>query len=230
MELEYRLKGSARKELGKILTEYTGMECVYNGVPTCSYTVGDFTITKGGTVLVPADWDKQDVDDLKVFLKRKGYVEYGEIELPTNADSNAEHNADGFSVTIPIDTMSDEAYKNLQNLLSAKGSLIQKALRAETIEVSRTDDGIVFDWIHHEITVKEAVAYTHLILTLCGMARTQKRIYPRQVDVDNEKYAFRCFLLRLGFIGDAYKDDRKELLKYLAGNSAFKEAKNSEYV
>ena len=39
---------------------------------------------------------------------------------------------------------------------------------------------------------------------------------------ENEKYAFRCFLLRLGFIGDEYKTDRKVLLANLDGSSAFK--------
>ena len=39
---------------------------------------------------------------------------------------------------------------------------------------------------------------------------------------DNEKYAFRCFLLRLGFIGAEYKTARKILLKNLSGSSAFK--------
>ena len=38
----------------------------------------------------------------------------------------------------------------------------------------------------------------------------------------NEKYAFRCFLLRLGFIGDEFKADRKILLSKLDGSAAFK--------
>ena len=37
-----------------------------------------------------------------------------------------------------------------------------------------------------------------------------------------EKYAFRCFLLRLGFIGNEYKAERKILLKNLSGNSSWK--------
>ena len=41
-------------------------------------------------------------------------------------------------------------------------------------------------------------------------------------ETDNDKYAFRCFLLRLGFIGDEYKIARKALLRNLAGNSAFR--------
>lgn len=44
----------------------------------------------------------------------------------------------------------------------------------------------------------------------------------REKDTDNEKYAFRCFLLRLGFIGAEYKQDRKILLRNLTGSSAFK--------
>ena len=35
-----------------------------------------------------------------------------------------------------------------------------------------------------------------------GVTATEK-------EVDNEKYAFRCFLLRLGFIGAEYKVERK---------------------
>ena len=43
--------------------------------------------------------------------------------------------------------------------------------------------------------------------------------------MDNEKYAFRCFLLRLGFIGNEFKQSRKILLSNLDGSSAFKTVK-----
>ena len=54
------------------------------------------------------------------------------------------------------------------------------------------------------------------------MAKRQKRVVAVVADADNDKYAFRCFLLRLGFIGDEYKIARKVLLRYLTGNSAFR--------
>ena len=54
------------------------------------------------------------------------------------------------------------------------------------------------------------------------MALNQKRITAKEKPVDNDKYAFRCFLLRLGFIGDDYKTERKILLRNLSGSSAFK--------
>ena len=54
------------------------------------------------------------------------------------------------------------------------------------------------------------------------MARNAKRVTATEKPADNEKYAFRCFLLRLGFIGAEYKEERKILLKNLSGSSAFK--------
>ena len=44
----------------------------------------------------------------------------------------------------------------------------------------------------------------------------------------NEKYEFRCFLLRLGFIGDDTKAQRKILMENLAGSAAFKAGKKGE--
>lgn len=54
------------------------------------------------------------------------------------------------------------------------------------------------------------------------MAKTQKRVTAKEKETDNQKYAFRCFLLRLGFIGDDYKAARKILLRNLEGSGAFK--------
>ena len=57
------------------------------------------------------------------------------------------------------------------------------------------------------------------------MSIAKKRVQAKEKEVDNEKYAFRCFLLRLGFIGSEFKEDRKILLKNLEGSSAFRDAK-----
>ncbi len=54
------------------------------------------------------------------------------------------------------------------------------------------------------------------------MSRDLKRISATEKEVDNEKYAFRCFLRRLGFIGSEYKAERKILLQNLSGNSSWK--------
>ena len=62
------------------------------------------------------------------------------------------------------------------------------------------------------------------------MAKNQKRVNAKEKDVENEKYAFRCFLLRLGFIGNEYKQERKILLQNFTGSAAFKNGGKSDGV
>jgi hypothetical protein len=64
-------------------------------------------------------------------------------------------------------------------------------------------------------------AYVRFNEAVVNLVKKQKRILAKEHETENEKYAFRCFLLRLGFIGDEYKNARKILLKNLTGNSAF---------
>ena len=56
----------------------------------------------------------------------------------------------------------------------------------------------------------------------------RNQLAKKEKEVENEKYAFRCFLLRLGFIGKDYKDERKILLRNLTGSSAFKGGAKNE--
>ena len=47
---------------------------------------------------------------------------------------------------------------------------------------------------------------------------------PRRPETDNPKYTFRCWLLRLGFIGDEFATAREHLTKHLPGNAAWRRA------
>ena len=53
------------------------------------------------------------------------------------------------------------------------------------------------------------------------MAKESIRVTATEKDVESEKYAFRGFLLRLGFIGADTKAYRKLLMKNLSGSAAF---------
>jgi hypothetical protein len=123
---------------------------------------------------------------------------------------------------MPKDGFTDEAIANLKHLVESKATLIKKALGAENLTITVEDDKISFPWFAGFPAPDEISAYAKFIGKLCGMAKTQKRVTAKDKDVDNDKYAFRCFLLRLGFIGAEYKADRKILLKNLTGSSAFK--------
>jgi len=101
-------------------------------------------------------------------------------------------------------------------------ALICKALGCTDLPVTEAEDKISFPWFKDDLTPEDLKAYEMFICKLCDMARNQKRVVAKEKPSDNDKYAFRCFLLRLGFIGAEYKAERKILLRNLTGSSAFK--------
>jgi cell wall-associated NlpC family hydrolase len=128
----------------------------------------------------------------------------------------------GLTVSLPRESFTDAALENLHRLVDAKATLIKKALAVESLPVEADAEKVSFPWFTDGQDGDAAKAYTHFITALCDMARKQKRVTAKERTTDNEKYAFRCFLLRLGFIGEEYKNERKILLKNLSGNGSFK--------
>lgn len=141
---------------------------------------------------------------------------YGEPEQSDALEANH------LTIEIPMSAFTDMALENLKRLVESKSSLIKKALSSDCIPIITREETIGFPWFQGELTSDEVKAYTHFVTALCEMAKTQKRVNATEKQVENEKYAFRCFLLRLGFVGSEFKTERKILLKNLSGNSAFK--------
>lgn len=74
----------------------------------------------------------------------------------------------------------------------------------------------------------EIRAWLNLCLAMSAQAINQKRTSPEVLDTaGNDKYAMRCWLLRLGFIGDEWKEVREHLLKNLSGNAAWRNDPNT---
>ena len=126
------------------------------------------------------------------------------------------------SISMPRENFSDTALTNLDALLKSKGNLIKAAFDIEEANYTLTEERITFAWFHGTLTPEAYRAYADFIGKLCDMAQRQKRVLAKEKEVNNPKYAFRCFLLRLGLIGNKYKTSRKILLQNLWGNSAFK--------
>ena len=144
-------------------------------------------------------------------------TETTEAEGASTSEASIERT--GLTVEIPLDKVEVE---NLTKLLDAKGGLIKKALGISELPIEVLEEKAAFPWFG-ELPDNDAVqAYTHFISALCQMSKNAKRVTVTEKAVDNEKYAFRCFLLRLGFIGAEYKTERKILLKNLTGSSAFR--------
>ena len=70
----------------------------------------------------------------------------------------------------------------------------------------------------------EIKAYIQLAMAVSHQALTVSSASPRKSQTDNPKYTFRCWLLRLGFIGDEFATARTHLTKLLPGNAAWRQA------
>ena len=215
MKIDFNLKGAERKELVKAISRITGIKAEYQGMPTTNFVIGDFTVTAEGALVYD---DKIDAGELLNELAEAGFEgtadksEGKELKVP-------EPNI--LTIEMPADKVNTE---NLQKLLDAKGALIRKALGIDSLAFEIHEDRVSFPWFI-DPDADHATAYTQFIAAICKMSTEQKRVTARVRDIDNEKYAFRCFLLRLGFIGNEFKQSRKILLSNLDGSSAFKTVK-----
>ena len=125
-----------------------------------------------------------------------------------------------------IDTMQKcESAKRSHTLVLNKSTLIKKAIGADALPIGRSETTLYFPWFRVDALVEDVQTYITFIAQLCTTAKARKRIIAVERNVINEKYAFRCFLLKLGFIGDEYKVARKTLIARLEGDSAFKHSK-----
>ena len=215
MKIDFNLKGAERKELVKAISRITGIKAEYQGMPTTNFVIGDFTVTAEGALVYD---DKIDAGELLNELAEAGFEgtadksEGKELKVP-------EPNI--LTIEIPADRVNTE---NLQKLLDAKGALIRKALGIDSLAFEIHEDRVSFPWFI-DPAPDHAMAYTQFIAAICKMSTEQKRVTAKVREVNNEKYAFRCFLLRLGFIGNEFKQSRKILLSNLDGSSAFKTVK-----
>lgn len=234
MTIKYNCTGADRKSLVDAIANITGAEAKYLGAPSFAYQVDYFTIDRNGAVTFDDRADSEEIENLIERLADMGFVaqisgaEREAEEVPAGepggepAPDSAAQERNALTIQMPTASFTAEALNNLHSLIGAKGKLLRKALGVELLPVQVGEDTVSFPWFSGELTSEEVEAYTHLITALCDMARNQKRITAREKDTDNDKYAFRCFLLRLGFIGPEYKTERKILLRNLTGNGAFK--------
>lgn len=222
--LDFNVTGAERKRLVKAISDFTGADAKYQGAPTFAYMVDYFTIDRYGVVSFDDRADSEEIEGLIDTLANEGFVSQvsnlGREDEEPETDTEIE-NAEPLALTVrmPLDKVN---VTNLTNLVNAKGNLLRKALGVETLPIKVEDETVAFPWFPEMPEAGASKAYSHLIAALCEMSRNQKRVTATEKEVDNEKYAFRCFLLRLGFIGAEYKDERKILLRNLTGSSAFK--------
>ena len=214
-EIRFTLKSKQRPKLAQKIGNILGTAPHYERVPSCAYDIAGYRLDKEG-VLHISEGAEETTKDLILQLRERGFQDDAEIteEVPVQQDK--------LTIVIPRESLTDTALENLQKITANKQTLFQRAFRMDSTEIEITDEKINFTWFPYTVDGDDIAAYTQFISRLCDMARDAKRVSSKPIETDNDKYAFRCFLLRLGFIGKEYKTARKILLRNLTGNSAFR--------
>jgi hypothetical protein len=250
MRINYNVTGDKRKALVGAISQELNAQTKYLGAPTFAYEVGGYRIDKTGVVEGEDNYElvadlcglhdfKAETEEYDTPLPAAGPVPenaqipyeaalggrvspYRDEEEPPAYGQPESDGPDRLIIEIPLEGFTDTALENLDRLVSSKAALIKKAVGADTLPIERTETLLKFPWFRFDATSDEVDTYSRLICALCAAAKEQKRVNAKEKTVENEKFSFRVFLMRLGFMGDEYKSARKILLKNLLGNSAFK--------
>ena len=237
MQIKYHLEGSERKALLAVMREILQDTPKYMGPPTFSFVIGPYTIDRHGTLDCPDHLDSIQVAMLIRELERDGFIgeRIGEPAKPAEQQiietprkeivTPTLDNFDRLSVEMPKDGMTPTAMENLRRLVASKATLLKQALVTDSLPITEHADRIEFGWFRPTDDQVEIAAYYQLVQGLCDLARTQKRVLAAERPVENDRYAFRCQLLRLGFIGPEFKDSRRVLLRNLSGNASYAKLK-----
>lgn len=219
MTIKFNAKGTERKRLAESVANYLECDMEYKGAPTFAYQIGHYMVDRNGNLIFDANAETYDAYEVGVLL---------EILRNDGFEIDPEDEPIGMEITVMIEENDTETFDKVQDIITSKQTLIKHAFGIDRPVVLRTEAGIAFPWFTAEYTPEETQAFKQFTCKLVEMAKNAQRVVAKERSVDNEKYAFRCFLLRLGFIGDEYKVSRKILMRNLTGSSAFKTEKEAE--
>jgi len=243
-----KFKGIPRKEVAQLLAVILESEVSYKGAPSFNYTVADLNgnewiITKGDELVIPAGaiYNKEILEKLNNALADTEFCTEGCTSKVTL--TMEEHT--GATLRNLLNMVAGKESMILKAIGAETESRLDRDFiinvnhfRPETIESfdellpALPDNGtnpllefengkIIFNLFPATLDAVEIEAYTLFAEALSLKALVQKNSYIKETVTENEKFTFRVFLLKLGFIGDEYKAARKVLLRNLLGNCSF---------
>lgn len=226
--------GTDRKKLAKSIAAFTGAEIHYMGPPTFAYAVGNYIINRAGAVTSESEEGEA---ALREHLETEGFLDREITEL---------------AISVPLMDMDVDGMRRLTFMLHSKQYLLNKAVGAPCFAVSDAlveslentppadkaaflalcaqyeSKGLVFDDEKVTLTFASAgdadkdQAFTYLVPIMVSKAKEAKRISPKELKPENEKYYFRTWLIQLGLGGAEAKAYRNALMAGLKGYSAFR--------
>lgn len=222
MDYTLTLPASIRRtEVAKLIAATIGAQSRYLRAPSMAYQIGQYRLTRDARLEGP-----ELTPQLREVLTKLGVTITGPEAEPQ--DPAGESEEVGLVIMVPAAELGEQGRDNLTVLMRAYGPLIARALGLPApagVEYIRHEDaGLVarFAWFTTLPEAEVAAACQDFIAALVAMARAVRRVRGRAPQNDNDRYAMRTFLNRLGLTGDKYKTTRRVLTRYLAGNGAWR--------
>ena len=246
--MTFEKKVSNRKLIVRRLAELTQIEPNYTRVPLCAYEIGPYTVDKEGHLNVeeteadpailnkliteelidPGEWEA-DVTLLSVsypLMKYNGEKLRNLVNLVYSRGRllNLAVGSDFYVSRELVDALKDDAciytVKNFQKALDdfAESHSEEEQLRGIRIK----DSKVMLSGFPRDVDEAHFNANAKLAELMHKQAITQKRVQARLIEDENTKYSMRIWLIRIGMVGDEYKDTRHILLEKLSGQAAFR--------
>ena len=214
MRIQYPT-GPERKKLAAAVAAQLGTKATYAGAPTMAYIVGEgYTLSREWALIGPDD------PGLVEILAGQGFVP---VEEAYDNEEVQPEQPDRLTIEIPIGPeFTADKMANLERLIASRAALLMKVLGTEALPIERADGVLRFPWFPVD---GNALVYSQLASALVQVATEAQRITAREKPAESEKFRIRTFLLRLGFIGDEFKQARKILTQGLSGNGSYAKPK-----
>jgi hypothetical protein len=242
--VQMAVAGRERKEVAGLIAGHFRTPAVYKGAPGFEYSITEpagreWRVDKTGAIITQGIAEDNVAEMFAVLkaLEENGAEAVGQAAVTVTTGG---HN--GVTLRNLVNLLAAKERLIAKAMGSAGQSLLTQAMvtavdavRLKTVEdfleatggeespgLAITRDAIVFRWFAATLDPEVIQAYIQFTLAVNKMALALKHSSPRETDTTNEKYSFRVFLLRLGFIGEEYSASRKLFLDRLSGNGSFR--------
>ena len=206
------------------------VEQVLEGLSERGYTMISSYYDNGESAMILEDKKSAETPtqpDIAAVAKTEKLSEENEKTAVTatqpDRKATVENNGiDRFSISMSRDFFDERTLNKLDRTIENKGELFKMAFKTDDLSYKVTDDRVIFDWFPFSGESGEGLAYSSFIDLLTKSLKEQKRVNASKAQTENPKFAMRVYLIKLGMVGDEYKQTRKILLRHLAGSSAFR--------
>ena len=125
MTITINAQGTERKRLVQTISDWLGVPAKYCGAPTFNYEVDYFTIDRNGSLSFDDRADSEVIERLLQHIYDEGFG----IDQSHTDD---EDEPCAVCIFMPKSLFTDSNLENLKAIITAKGSLIKKALGVRT--------------------------------------------------------------------------------------------------